>query len=76
MDTDATSRNISTLESLSAFFEVMQPDNLMARHHIQKSVRLFELGWFIGKPHGQCVMNSGWMGHRGQPESQPSTVEN
>lgn len=38
----ATCRTTSTLGSLSAFFGVMQPDNLMARHHFQKSVSLFE----------------------------------
>lgn len=42
MHTDATCRTTSTLGNLSKFFEMMQPDNLMARHHIQKSVRLFE----------------------------------
>lgn len=39
---DAPCRNSSTLESLSAFFEVMQPDNQMVRHHFQKNERLFE----------------------------------
>lgn len=39
---DATCRTTSTLGSLSAFFGVMQPDNLMARHHFQKSERHFE----------------------------------
>ncbi len=38
-----------------AFFEVMQPDNQMARHHFQKTERLFEPQTFRNQSghHGQ-----------------------
>ena len=76
---DATCRTPSTLESLSAFFGVMQPDNLMARHHFQKSVSLFEARATrksVGPSRSKRLMNPERTGHGGQPESQPSTVEN
>ena len=39
---NATSRNITTPEDLSIFFEVMHPDNQMARPYFQKTVKGFE----------------------------------
>ena len=76
---NATSRTTSTLGSLSAFFGVMQPDNRMTRHHFQKSETYFEITLGrkpVGPSRSKRLMNPERTGYGGQPESQPSTVEN
>lgn len=75
----ATCRTTSTLGSLSAFFGVMQPDNRMTRHHFQKSETYFEITLGrkpVGPSRSNRQMNPERTGYGGQPESQPSTVEN
>ena len=76
---DATCRNISTLESLSAFFGVMQPDNRMTSTPFSKIRKSFRSPGHSKNSRGvsrlKDVMNSGWMGHRGQPDRRPSKVE-
>ena len=76
---DATCRNISTLESLSAFFGVMQPDNRMTStpfSKIRKSFRSPDHSKISrGVSRLKDVMNSGWMGYGEQPDRRPSKVE-
>ena len=76
---NATCRTTSTLGNLSAFFGVMQPDNRMTRHHFQKSETYFEITLgrkSVGPSRSKRLKNPERTGYGGQPESQPSTVEN
>ena len=77
---NATSRTTSTLGNLSMFFEMMQPDNRLSPTPFSEIRDLFRNNsrseTSRGTSRSKRLKNPERTGYGGQPESQPSTVEN